>query len=243
MAAFVFIAVFVTATISGTLGMAGGMILMGIYAATLPVGTAMILHGVTQLASNASRAFLLRKHMYLGTLGWYLLGSVGAVATFAYLAIAVDRATIFIVLGSAPIVAALIPRDIALAFERPGHAVACGVVTTSAQLLAGASGSLLDIFFLRSRLDRFQVVATKALTQSMGHAFKLVYYGVLVNAGGADIAWWIYPGVVVCAFAGSRTGRALLERLSELSFRRWTSRIVLVIGAIYMARGALELWA
>ncbi len=242
MAAFVFAAVFVTATISGTLGMAGGMILMGLYAAALPVGTAMVLHGVTQLASNGSRAYLTRQHFYLRTVGWYLLGAGAALAVFTYLTVVVDRGTVFIVLGGAPIAAALIPKRVALAFERPSHAAACGVVTTSAQLIAGASGPLLDIFFLRSRLDRYQVVATKALTQSMGHAFKLVYYGVLVNAGSADVAWWIYPGVVVAAFAGSRTGRALLDRLSEVQFRRWTARVVLAIGSVYAARGAWELW-
>ena len=43
-------AVVATSFISGILGMAGGMILMGILLATMSVGSAMIVHGVTQLA-------------------------------------------------------------------------------------------------------------------------------------------------------------------------------------------------
>src|SRR5260221_8490052 len=54
------VAALVTSFISGILGMAGGMILMGILLAVLPLPAAMMLHGITQLASNAWRAFLWR---------------------------------------------------------------------------------------------------------------------------------------------------------------------------------------
>ena len=46
-----------TAFISGIFGMAGGMILMGILLAMMPVAAAMVLHGVTQMASNGWRAW------------------------------------------------------------------------------------------------------------------------------------------------------------------------------------------
>ena len=54
-------AVVATSFISGILSMAGGMILMGILLATMSVGSAMIVHGVTQLASNGWRAILWRQ--------------------------------------------------------------------------------------------------------------------------------------------------------------------------------------
>ena len=50
----------VTSFISGILGMAGGIILMGILLAMMSVPAAMMMHGITQLASNAWRAFLWR---------------------------------------------------------------------------------------------------------------------------------------------------------------------------------------
>ena len=49
-------AVLFTSFLSGIFGMAGGMILMGLLLAMLPVATAMLLHGITQLASNGWRA-------------------------------------------------------------------------------------------------------------------------------------------------------------------------------------------
>ncbi len=50
----------VTSFISGILGMAGGMIFMGVLLALLTVPQAMVLHGVTQLAANGWRAILWR---------------------------------------------------------------------------------------------------------------------------------------------------------------------------------------
>ena len=57
------VSAFVTSFISGILGMAGGMILMGILLAVMPVSGAMMLHGVTQMASNGWRAWLWRSEI------------------------------------------------------------------------------------------------------------------------------------------------------------------------------------
>ena len=44
-----------TSFLSGIFGMAGGMILIGVLLALLPLPEAMVLHGVTQMASNGWR--------------------------------------------------------------------------------------------------------------------------------------------------------------------------------------------
>ena len=51
-------------------------------------------------------------------------------------------------------------------------------------LLTGVTGPLLDTMFLRSPLERRQIIATKAACQVFGHGFKLVYFGALIDAGG-----------------------------------------------------------
>ena len=50
------VASLVTSFISGILGMAGGMILMGVLLALLPLPAAMLLHGISQLTANGWRA-------------------------------------------------------------------------------------------------------------------------------------------------------------------------------------------
>jgi uncharacterized membrane protein YfcA len=73
----------VTSFISGILGMAGGMILMGILLALMPLPAAMMLHGVTQLASNLWRAVLWRNQVDWRVFRGYALGALVALGLFA----------------------------------------------------------------------------------------------------------------------------------------------------------------
>jgi uncharacterized membrane protein YfcA len=52
-----------TSFLSGIFGMAGGLILVGILLALLPLQDAMVLHGVTQMASNGWRGLLWWRHV------------------------------------------------------------------------------------------------------------------------------------------------------------------------------------
>ena len=52
-----------TAFLSGLFGMAGGLILIGVLLTILPLPSAMVLHAITQMASNGWRAFLWRCHI------------------------------------------------------------------------------------------------------------------------------------------------------------------------------------
>src|SRR5256885_14728726 len=55
-----------TAFLSGLFGMAGGLILIGVLLTILPLPSAMVLHAITQMASNGWRAFLWRGDFFLG---------------------------------------------------------------------------------------------------------------------------------------------------------------------------------
>ena len=57
------------AVISGLLGMAGGLVFMGIIASLMSVSAAMVVHGVIQSASNGSRSTILRDHIRWDILG------------------------------------------------------------------------------------------------------------------------------------------------------------------------------
>ena len=125
-AGVVALAALVTSVISAVFGMAGGMILMGFYAAPLPVQVAMVLHGVTQLFANGFRAFLLRERIFAPGLVWYGVGSLASLAFFAWLALVVARPTVFLFMGGIPLALSLLPNRWMPRFERPGAALACG---------------------------------------------------------------------------------------------------------------------
>jgi uncharacterized membrane protein YfcA len=231
-------AVLATSALSGVFGMGGGMILMGVYAALLPVREAMVLHGVTQLASNGFRAWLLRHHLHVPALTWYVPGAALGVAVFLAWSFVPDRALLFLVLGGLPLIAALLPSSVGLSIQSRPLAAACGFVVTAAQLVAGVSGPLLDVFFVRGTLDRYQVIGTKAVTQTLGHLLKLGYFGVLVAAPSElTVAPWAYPLVVASAVAGTRCGKALLTCFDDRRFRLASRALILLIAAVYVSRG------
>src|SRR5262245_29042589 len=82
---------FATSFISGILGMAGGMILIGVLLVLLPLPAAMLLHGLVQLAANGWRAFLLRTEIDWRVFGGYAVGGCVALALFAILRFVVDK--------------------------------------------------------------------------------------------------------------------------------------------------------
>jgi len=236
----ILISVLVTAMLSGILGMAGGMILMAILVAVLPVPAAMVLHGAVQALSNGSRAVFLWRHISWRILPWYGVGAAIAVAGFAAVALVPDPGVVLLLVGAMPFLARTMPRLGRLDMQNAPTAAVCGIVVTTAQLLAGASGPLLDLFYLNSTLKRHQVVACKAITQTLGHLIKLAYYGVLIGVAG-ELPWWLYAAAMATAVAGTRVGTRLLDHLADEAFRRVSGWVILAIGALCMLQGARTL--
>jgi uncharacterized membrane protein YfcA len=227
------ISAFLTAILSGLLGMAGGLVLMGIYASALPVASAMVLHGSTQLVANGTRAWTLREHVDRRILGWYAVGAIAAFAVGSVIRLVPAPALVFLALGAIPFVAQVIPRGRFTAIENPAAAVLCGALVVGVQLIAGVAGPILDVFFVDAPLDRQQVVATKAVTQVLSHALKLAVF--LPYA--LDVSPTLIAVACVCALAGTRVGVSLLERASDEQFRRASRLVVLAIGAFYLCKG------
>jgi uncharacterized membrane protein YfcA len=232
-------ATLVTSFISGILGMAGGMILMGVLLALVSVPAAMMLHGITQFAANGWRAMMLR-----GSIDWrvfrgYAAGSLAALAIFALVQIVASKPVALLMLGIMPFVGFALPDKLHLNVERPYHPAACGFVCAGLSMVAGVSGPILDVFFIRSKMGRHAVVATKALTQSLTHLMKIAYFGGIVVATGADVPPLAAALMVALAFGGTTLSRQVLERIDDSRFRQWTRWTVTAIGCVYLVSGTL----
>jgi uncharacterized protein len=230
-----------TSFISGILGMAGGLILMGILLALLSVPASMMLHGITQLASNAWRAFLWRSHVDWRVFRGYLWGSLAMLALFIAFRFVASKPWVLIVMGLTPFVALVLPESLHLNVERRGHSAGCGAICTALSLTAGVSGPILDTFFVRSKMTRHAVVATKATTQSLSHLLKIGYFGGILAVGGGAVAPWLGVLMVAMAFVGTSLSTRVLERMNDASFRTWTRRVVMSLGVAYLLSGVLML--
>jgi uncharacterized membrane protein YfcA len=240
-AAFILVATFVTAFISGVFGMAGGLILMGALALVLPVAAAMVVHGVIQSVSNGWRAVLHLQWIDWRILAIYLAGSAAAAGLLAFASFELSKAWLFVILGLVPAVIWLPKHILHLDAARPHHAVACGFAVTGLNVVAGVSGPLLDVFFADTQQDRRAIVATKAATQVVSHGVKIAYYILpALGAAGLPSVQWLMIAAPL-AILGTTAGARFLALMSDVQFRQWTKWIVSVIGAVYVIRGVILL--
>ena len=231
-------ALFFTALLSGVFGMVGGMILMGVLLALFSVSDAMVLHGIAQTSSNGSRVVLHFKNIQWRIIFFYLLGVAPMMLLFGIVAFVIDKAWALVGLGSFALLTIASPKRVAFDSAKPTHAALCGASNTAAHFTIGVTGPLLDIFYLRSTLNRHQIIATKAATQTLGHITKIIYFTLIVRSGYTiEFDLWVYAMIVALAFAGAFLGRAILNRFSEVHFRTGMNILLGFSGLVYLIWG------
>lgn len=240
-----------TSFLSGVFGMIGGLVLMGVLLLFLPVPAAMTLHAITQMTANGWRAIVWNRHIMWPILPGYLLGSAIVFGLLAWAQFSPPKAWVYLCLGIMPFVAQMVPRERAPDIRGRGAPVLIGALVMGLHVLAGVSGPVLDMFFLARDLDRRLVVATKAMTQSLGHAIKFIYFTfVAVSplqvepatvAQALEMPLWAYAMAAGLAICGTTLAKPVLHRFSNAAFQLWSRRLVLGIGGIYLVQGGIAL--
>ena len=225
-----------TAFLSGIFGMAGGLILIGVLLVVFPLPTAMVLHAVTQMASNGWRATLWFRHIVWKSMACYVAGCVVSVGLWSITLYVPDKAMALLLLGLSPFIIRAIPDRILPRSFGPVQVAATGLVSMMLMLLTGVTGPLLDTMFLRSPLQRRQIIATKAACQVFGHGFKLLYFGALIEQVG-QVEPWFLAIAVTSSIIGTSLGKLLLEKLSDAQFRIWSNRLITALASYYVGYG------
>jgi len=235
----------VTSFVSGIFGMAGGMLLIGFLLLLLPVPVAMVFHGVIQIAANGWRAWLWRHHINWRVVAEFGLGSAFSLVVFSSIAFVPPKWAVLMAVGLTPFIALSVPESVSPNIERRGQAFLAGTIGGALQLVSGVTGPILDIFYVRTGMSRQVNVSTKAAAMVMGHLTKVIYFGALVaDPAGRDLEQWLVMAfAVVFAVLGTTLSRSFLDRLSDKQFYYWTRRVILVIGAIYVAQGVWQVAA
>ena len=241
--AFILVAAFVTATLSGVFGMAGGLVLMGALALVLPVKAAFVTHGLLQLVANGWRAILHRRFVQWRIVAIYAAASAIAAAAVSALAFTPSKPLLYLLLGVIPALLWLPRGWIRLDAARPAQAFVSGLAVTGVNLTAGVAGPLLDIFFVRTELTRHAIVATKAATQVFAHLAKIVVYGLplVAESTSALPSVWVFVLALPLSVAGAVVGGEILERMTDVDFKRWTRWLVTAVGLVYLVQAA-QLW-
>lgn len=242
MLAFLAVVMLGTSFLSGIFGMAGGLILVGVLLAVMPLPDAMALHAVTQISSNGWRCALWLRHVRWRAVAFYMAGGLAAVAAWSVVQFVPAMPWALLGLGASPFLVRLLPSGMRPDAGSAPQAVAYGGTCMMLMLLTGVSGPLADSFFLGGQLDRRQIIATKSMCQTLSHALKLFYFAALIdNAGRVDP--WLGGIAILASAAGTVLARRVVEAMSDASFRLWGARIITAIGLFYLAQGAWLLGA
>ncbi|EPC03038.1 hypothetical protein L861_22270 [Litchfieldella anticariensis FP35 = DSM 16096] len=221
--------------------MAGGLILLWFLLLALPATVAIAVHGVIQLCANASRAWFSRHYINFRIVAIISSGGALAAVGLALVNYTPNTAIVSLLIGLMPLLVWIPKAWFRFDAARPGHAFCCGVVAGGLTIASGVSGPTIDIFFIRTHMDRRQIVATKAAVQVISHSIKIVFYlsaALTLNMG----QWGLILLAIPFAIFGTRSGNAILRRLTDARFRYWTRWIVTAIGAFYFVQGLLMVY-
>ncbi len=221
---------FLTAIISATIGMAGGIVLLSVMTFFITDHTTLIaVHGVTQLASNTTRSFKLRQHIYMPIIWPTLIGLPIGTYISTQLIQSIEHKEVFFFLVAALIFYTVFKPKKLPALKIPFWGFGfLAVIVGILGLLIGATGPLMAPFYLRDDLSKEQIVATKALNQTYGHLLKIPAIIYLSRLQGIHPIKFDYLekdnliliGLMVAAvILGTHYGVKLLKKINEKTFR------------------------
>src|SRR6266481_7469280 len=217
-------------------------LLIGVLLALMPLPTAMVLHAITQMASNGWRALLWRAHIRWRPVMVYMIGCALALGAWSITRYVPDKPVALLLLGVTPFMARLMPANIKPNPDSVWQGALYGSICMGLMLMTGVSGPLLDTFFLGGNFGRREIVATKATCQVASHFTKLIYFGGII-----DQAATLDPVLAGVAIAASMTGttlaRRILEAMTELQFRTWARRLITTVASYYIIYGSWLLLA
>lgn len=203
--------------LTSSLGVGGGVMLLGVMAQVLPPQLIIPLHGVAQLGSNAGRAAMSWRHIDWRLIAAFLPGAVVGALIGSFVLVALPPAVMYLTIALFILYLCWGPKLPKMVLGSWGTVLAGGV-TTFITLFAGATGPLVAAFIKQIHADRFRTVATFAMAMSLQHVLKITVF----EASGFSLEPWLplLACMIMSGAIGTWVGLKLLKRMSDHYFQR-----------------------
>jgi len=119
------------------------------------------------------------------------------------------------------------------------NAITSGGVAGFLAGLIGTGGAVRGLVLAAFDLEKRAFVATSAAIDSGVDLSRMIVY--LRSGYLTENLYWFVPGLFVTAYLGSYTGKLLLKRIQQQSFRRIVLLLILAIGLTTISRFVIEL--
>ncbi len=224
------VAAFFGATLSGVVGMGGGILLLStMFAVGMKSDVAIPVHGAVQIVSNASRTLAFIRHVRWRPALILMAAATPAPILGLWLRTHVSEGTIRAAMGVMALVVTWRPAPPRPRLCETRGMIVAGILGGTFGVVVGAVGPILAPFFLRPEIPKEQIVATKAICAMYLHTIKLIAFA------GIGYAFVKHLDLVVpmaaAVILGTLAGRWLIHKIDEQTFRR-VYRAVLTVLAI-----------
>lgn len=225
--------------LTASLGVGGGVMLLGVMAQVLPPQLIIPLHGVAQLGSNAGRAAMSWRHIDWRLIAAFLPGAVVGALIGSFVLVALPPAVMYLTIALFILYLCWGPKLPKMVLGSWGTVLAGGV-TTFITLFAGATGPLVAAFIKQIYADRFRTVATFAMAMSLQHVLKIAVFEI----AGFPLEPWLplLACMIVSGAIGTWVGLKLLKRMSDHHFQR-IFNIALTLMALRLIWQSVEILA
>ena len=218
---------FVTAVLSGMMGLAGGFLLMAVIASLIHPPYVVPLLSSVLLISNGARVALFYQHIRWRVVGYYVIGLCpGAfVGIFIYQKIPGDL--IKLLMGVFIFLVTYLPRSERESRIGVSMFFPVGFIAGLLGVFFGATGPLTAPFYIRNDILKDELIATKATGQVVTHMVNLSLFGFI------GIHIWSHWKLLACLSAavvlGTYAGKKLLGKLSFETFILWFKVLLTLI--------------
>tara|TARA_X000000368_G_scaffold192679_1_gene151976 strand:- start:13826 stop:14578 length:753 start_codon:yes stop_codon:yes gene_type:complete len=230
---------FLTSSISAVIGMGGGIILLGIMAIIIPEGYKVIaLHGMVQLFSNTTRAYVFKKHIKKILINQFLIGAlIGVMISVCIILILiayynVNSANEIKVEFLKPFIGIFIVWNLFLKKSKKekniNTFVPVGLIAGISSIFIGAVGPLIAPFFLSKNLTKKNIIANKAASQMITHITKIPLFIYFFNMNYNTELKIILP-LILAVYIGTNFGKKILNFIPEALFKKIFKITLLII--------------
>ena len=233
---------FLTAVLSGVAGLGGGTILIGVfYALGLAPAVAVPLHAAVQFVSNLSRTLAYLKHVEWRAAGWFLLTAAPTPFLVAPFIVGANVDVILLLLAGLILTSLIRTKEGGEPLKPVPAVLLAGFLNGTLGMFVSATGLFVGRLFLRPEWPKETVIATLAMTQTLGHLLRVFGYASVGFAVTERID--LLLPLVVAVIAGTFAGRKLHDYLDESRFRTLFRAILAVLSLKLVYDGVTGLLA
>ncbi|KZZ63387.1 hypothetical protein A3762_12385 [Oleiphilus sp. HI0125] len=196
----------ITSIIAGVIGFGGGMLLIAILPLFLSPSIIIPIHGITQIASNASRMFFSLSDVQWHLFPAFLIGSVLGTIVFSL-------ALFNIPLQFLPVAIAcylllnLWSKTFGAFIKKFESYYLIGFLQTGLGLIVGAPGPLALSVLTKELESNDQIISTSAMFMTISHLAKIPVYLAITPFLSDSLL--LISVMIVCAIVGSFLGTKL----------------------------------